>query len=48
VFVGEVMVLAAVKGSAWDDGTAKLGAATVGDAFYELYTARREVTRNVG
>jgi NADP-dependent 3-hydroxy acid dehydrogenase YdfG len=48
VYVGEVMVLAAVKGSAWDGGTATLEAATVGDAFYDLYAARREVTRNVG
>jgi short-subunit dehydrogenase len=47
VYVGEVMVLAAVKGSAWDDGTAKLEAATVAETFYELYAARREVTRNV-
>jgi hypothetical protein len=48
VYVGEVMVLAAVKGSAWDAGTAKLEAAAVGEAFYELYAARREGTRSVG
>jgi short-subunit dehydrogenase len=48
VYVGEVMVLGAVKGSAWDDGTAKLAAASVGDAFYELYVARAAVTRHVG
>jgi NADP-dependent 3-hydroxy acid dehydrogenase YdfG len=48
VYVGEVMVLAAVKGSAWDDGTAKLEASTVGDAFYDLFTSRTDVTRNVG
>jgi NADP-dependent 3-hydroxy acid dehydrogenase YdfG len=48
VYVGEVMVLGAVKGSAWDSGSATLEAATVGDAFYELYTARSPVTKNVG
>jgi len=48
VYVGEVMVLGAVKSSAWDDGTAKLEAATVADAFYDLYSSRTAVTRHVG
>jgi len=48
VYVGEVMVLSSVKGSAWDDGTAKLEPATIGQAFFDLYTARRESTRRVG
>jgi hypothetical protein len=47
VYVGEVMVLGSVKGSPWDNGTATLEAATVGDAFYELYASRSAVTRNV-
>lgn len=47
VYVGEVMVQGSVKGSAWDNGTATLEAATVADAFYELYTKRGELTRNV-
>jgi NADP-dependent 3-hydroxy acid dehydrogenase YdfG len=47
VYVGEVMVLGSVKGSAWDNGTATLEAATVADAFYELYASRSDVTRNV-
>jgi short-subunit dehydrogenase len=47
VYVGEVMVLASVKGSAWDDGTATLEASKVGDAFYELFSSRTDVTRNV-
>ena len=37
IYVGEVMVLGSVKGSAWDSGTATLEAATVADAFYDLY-----------
>jgi NADP-dependent 3-hydroxy acid dehydrogenase YdfG len=48
VYVGEVMVLSSVKGSAWDDGTAKLEPATIAQAFFDLYTARRESTRRVG
>jgi NAD(P)-dependent dehydrogenase (short-subunit alcohol dehydrogenase family) len=47
VYVGEVMVLGSVKGSAWDNGTATLEAATVADAFYDLYVARSELSRNV-
>ena len=47
VYVGEVMVLGSVKGSAWDNGTATLEAATVADAFYDLYASRSDVTRNV-
>jgi NAD(P)-dependent dehydrogenase (short-subunit alcohol dehydrogenase family) len=47
VYVGEVMVLGSVKGSAWDNGTATLDAATVADAFYELYASRSDLTRNV-
>jgi NADP-dependent 3-hydroxy acid dehydrogenase YdfG len=47
VYVGEVMVLGSVKGSAWDNGTATLEAATVADAFYDLYRSRGELSRNV-
>ena len=47
VYVGEVMVLGSVKGSAWDNGTATLEAATVADAFYDLYSSRSEQSRSV-
>jgi len=47
IYVGEVMVLGSVKGSAWDNGTATLEAATVADAFYDLYLSRSELSRNV-
>ena len=47
VYVGEVMVLGSVKGSAWDDGTATLEAATVAAAFYDLYVSRSEHSRSV-
>jgi hypothetical protein len=47
IYVGEIMVLGSVKGSAWDNGTATLEAATVADAFYDLYLSRSELCRNV-
>jgi NAD(P)-dependent dehydrogenase (short-subunit alcohol dehydrogenase family) len=47
VYVGEVMVLGSVKGSAWDNGTATLEAATIADAFYDLYVSRSELSRSV-
>jgi NADP-dependent 3-hydroxy acid dehydrogenase YdfG len=47
VYVGEVMVLGSVKGSTWDNGTATLEAATVADAFYDLYSKRSDVSRSV-
>jgi NAD(P)-dependent dehydrogenase (short-subunit alcohol dehydrogenase family) len=47
VYVGEVMVLGSVKGSAWDHGAATLEAATVADAFYDLYSKRNDLSRNV-
>jgi NAD(P)-dependent dehydrogenase (short-subunit alcohol dehydrogenase family) len=47
VYVGEVMVLGSVKGSAWDNGSATLEASTVADAFYDLHASRNVVTRNV-
>ena len=47
VYVGEVMVLGSVKGSAWDNGTATLEASTVADTFYDLYASRAELSRNV-
>jgi NADP-dependent 3-hydroxy acid dehydrogenase YdfG len=47
IYVGEVMVQGSVKGSGWDNGTATLEAATVADAFYDLYASRSELSRNV-
>jgi short-subunit dehydrogenase len=47
VYVGEVMVQGSVKGSTWDNGTATLEAATVAEAFFDLYSSRRDVSRNV-
>lgn len=48
VYVGEVMVLASVKGTAWDSGSATLEAATIANKFWQIYTERRELSVKVG
>jgi short-subunit dehydrogenase len=48
VYVGEVLVLGTVKGTAWDDGNAKVEARTVADKFWELYSKRNDVSATVG
>ncbi len=40
VFIGEVVVLSTVKGTAFDHGNATIDPATVADEFWSLYTAR--------
>jgi short-subunit dehydrogenase len=47
VYVGEVMVAGAVKGTAWDSGSANLEAATIANKFWELYQARGETRARV-
>jgi NAD(P)-dependent dehydrogenase (short-subunit alcohol dehydrogenase family) len=48
IYVGEVMVLGAVKGTVFDQGNATIEAATVANKFWDIYSARRERTVNVG
>lgn len=48
IFVGEVMVLGTVKGTAWDSGQATLEASTVAEKFFALARERREVFVQVG
>jgi NADP-dependent 3-hydroxy acid dehydrogenase YdfG len=48
VYVGEVVVLGAVKGTAFDNGTATLEAKTIAAKFWDLYRARGDVSANVG
>lgn len=43
IFVGEVMVMDVVKGTAWDQGSATLEASTVATRFWDLYRARKAV-----
>ncbi len=47
IFVGEVIVLGAVKGTAFDHGGATLDPAAIGAKFWDMYKARSERTIQV-
>ena len=47
IYIGEVMVLGTIKGTAWDSGNATLEASTVADKFWEIYQARTEAMAQV-
>jgi short-subunit dehydrogenase len=47
IYVGEVMVLGAVKGTAFDQGSATIEATTIANKFWELHTSRKELSVNV-
>jgi NADP-dependent 3-hydroxy acid dehydrogenase YdfG len=47
VYVGEVVVLGAVKGTAFDAGQATLEASAIADKFWGLYEGRAEASINV-
>ena len=40
VFVGSVHIMEVVKGTAFDDGSATLEPAAIGDCFYRLFSER--------
>jgi NADP-dependent 3-hydroxy acid dehydrogenase YdfG len=44
VYVGEVVVLVPVKGTAFDNGQATLEASTIAEKFWELHQGRKEAT----
>jgi len=48
IFVGEVVVNALVKGTAFDTGHATLEPAAIATAFWDLYSARTTATRMIG
>lgn len=48
VYVGEVVVLGIVKGTAFDSGKAVIEASTVAARFWDLYVARKDVSAQVG
>jgi len=48
IFVGEVLVLGPVKGTAWDNGSATIEAGSVAEKFWELYTNRTDFSAMVG
>lgn len=47
VYVGEVVVLSMVKGTAFDSGHATLDASTIAAKFWELYGARSDVSASL-
>ena len=46
IYVGELVVLGLVKGTAFDSGQATLEASSIAAKFYELYSTRTEVSVN--
>ena len=48
VYVGEVVVLGMVKGTAFDHGSATLEASAIADRFWELHEGRTVTSVNVG
>ena len=48
VYVGEVVVLGSVKGTAFDNGSATIEAKTIAAKFWDIYRARADVSVNVG
>jgi hypothetical protein len=44
VYVGEIIVLAPVKGTAFDRGNATLEASTIADRFFEMSERRDQTT----
>ncbi|NUO51277.1 MAG: SDR family NAD(P)-dependent oxidoreductase [Polyangiaceae bacterium] len=48
IYVGEVVVLGMVKGTAFDNGQATLEASAIADKFWALAQARKDVTVNFG
>lgn len=48
IYIGEVVVLATVKGTAFDNGSAALDAHAIADKFWHLYKERKEHTTQIG
>ncbi len=47
IYVGEVVVTGRVRGTAFDQGNANLGADDVAERFWQMYTQRHEATTNI-
>lgn len=43
IYVGEVTVMGLVKGTAWDDGSAKIEPSTVANKFWDLYKGKKDI-----
>lgn len=47
IYVGELMVLGMVKGTAWDSGNATLEPSAIANKFWEMYRARTEIRAQI-
>jgi NAD(P)-dependent dehydrogenase (short-subunit alcohol dehydrogenase family) len=47
IYVGELMVLGTVKGTAWDTGNGTLDASVVANKFWDMYRARTEIRAQI-
>jgi NAD(P)-dependent dehydrogenase (short-subunit alcohol dehydrogenase family) len=47
IYVGEVMVLGAIKGTAWDSGNATIEASAVAEQFFSIFKKRTEVRTQI-
>jgi hypothetical protein len=48
IYVGEVCVMNVVKGTAFDQGNGTVDPNAVADKFWSLYSARTDVSANIG
>ncbi len=48
IYVGQVMVMGTVKGTAWEQGNATLEPSAIAEKFWSLYKARSEIRAEVG
>lgn len=48
IYVGEVVVLGMVKGTAFDHGNATLEPSAIAERFWQMYGARTELTTTIG
>ncbi len=48
VYVGQVVVKGIVKGTAFDNGTSQLEASSIAGKFWDLYSAKKDVTVEIG
>jgi NAD(P)-dependent dehydrogenase (short-subunit alcohol dehydrogenase family) len=47
VYVGQVMILGTVKGTAWDQGNATLAPSAIAEKFWSLYQTRTDVRAEI-
>ena len=48
IYVGEVVVLGLVQGTAFDSGNATIAPSSIADKFWDLYQKRKEVSTTIG